>query len=123
MSCGGGFTPGGAYDSVWGQWEADDWKLLLQLFPVPRFRWVCMHAELLVQQQRRNLPRQLQLFPVQVEGTSVAVRSRSCIFYGVMTIKVDRDSVEVLPLGCASASVLHPTWQRITHHRCVVPAF
>ena len=27
-----------------------------------------LHAELLVQQLRRNLPRQLQLFPVQVEG-------------------------------------------------------
>ena len=29
---------------------------------------MCMHAEFLVQQQLRNLPRQLQLFPVQVEG-------------------------------------------------------
>ena len=52
-----------------GQCEADYWKILhLLLFPVPRVRWVCMHAELLVQQLRRNLPRQLQLFPVQVEG-------------------------------------------------------
>ena len=34
-----------------GQCEADDWKIFLQLFPVPRVRWVCMHAELLVQQQ------------------------------------------------------------------------
>ena len=34
-----------------GQCEADDWKILLQLFPVPRVRWVCMHAGLLVQQQ------------------------------------------------------------------------
>ena len=47
MLCGGGgFTPGGAYDSALGLWEADDWKLLLQLFPVPRILWVCMHAEL-----------------------------------------------------------------------------
>ena len=35
--------------------EADDWKIFLQLFPVPKIRWVCMHAELLVQQQRHYL--------------------------------------------------------------------
>ena len=34
-----------------GQCEADGWKIPHQLFPVPRGRWVCMHAELLVQQQ------------------------------------------------------------------------
>ena len=51
MSCGGGsFTPDDAYVSM-GQREADDWKILLHLFPVPRGRWVCLHAELLVQQQ------------------------------------------------------------------------
>ena len=38
-----------------GQREADDWKLHYQLFPVPRGRWVCLHVECLVQQQRRNL--------------------------------------------------------------------
>ena len=38
------------------QCEADDWKILHQLFPVPRGRWVCLHAELLVQQQRRICP-------------------------------------------------------------------
>ena len=42
--------------------------------------------------------------------------------YGDMSIKVDRDCVEVLPWG-VSASVLHPTWQRITHHLWFVPAF
>ena len=46
MSCGGGsFTPDGAYDSVLGQCEADDWKIFDQLFPVPSGRWVCLHAE------------------------------------------------------------------------------
>ena len=34
-----------------GQREADDWKIHRLLFSVPRRRWVCMHAELLVQQQ------------------------------------------------------------------------
>ena len=28
-----------------GQCEADDWKLRHQLFPVPRGRWVCLHAQ------------------------------------------------------------------------------
>ena len=43
--------------------------------------------------------------------------------YGVMSIKVDRDRVEVVAQGCASALVLHPTWQRTTLLLCVVPAF
>ena len=34
-----------------GQREADDWKILRLLFPVPRGRWVCWLAEWLVQQQ------------------------------------------------------------------------
>ena len=34
-----------------GQCEADDWKIPHQLFPVPRGRWLCMHAEFLDQQQ------------------------------------------------------------------------
>ena len=38
------------------------------LFPVPRSRWVFLHAEFLVQQLRRDLRRQLQLFSVYVEG-------------------------------------------------------
>ena len=50
--------------------------------------------------------------PVQVEGTCVAVKWELYL-YGDMSIKVDRDSVEVLPRGCATASVLHP-WQRVT---------
>ena len=44
-----------------GQCEADGWKIPHQFFPVPRGCWVCMHAELLVQQHLRNLPRHLQL--------------------------------------------------------------
>ena len=39
------------FHSLWclrfclGQCEADDWKIPHQLFPVPRGRWVCLHAE------------------------------------------------------------------------------
>ena len=80
---------------------------------------MCLHAEWLVQQQRRGLCRHLHLLPVQVEGHVV---QWELYLYGDMSIKVDRDSVEVLPRGCATASVLHP-WQRITHYLCAVPAF
>ena len=43
------YSSGVAYDSVWDSVRPMTGKYLLQLFPVPRFRWVCMHAELLVQ--------------------------------------------------------------------------
>ena len=69
MSCGGGFfSPGSASDSIWDSVKPMTGKLLLQLFPVFSVRWVYLHAELLVQQLRRILPRQLQLFLVQVDG-------------------------------------------------------
>ena len=51
MSCGGRGLLLIVLRFCLGQREADDWKILLQLLPVPRGRWVCMHAELLVQQQ------------------------------------------------------------------------
>ena len=80
-----------------GQCEADGWKIPLLLFPVLSVRWVYLHAEFLVQQLRRNLPR--QLIPVPVEGQvsqyEVGVVSVRCH----VTIKVDRDRVEVLPRG------------------------
>ena len=67
-SCGGGFcSSDGAYDSVWDRVKPMTGKFDL-LFPVPRGRWVYLHAELLVQQLRRDLRRQLQLFSVHVEG-------------------------------------------------------
>ena len=60
MSCDGGcFTPDGAYDSLW---VAMPMKEVHHLFlPVPRGRWVCLHAQGLVQLLRRSLRRQLQL--------------------------------------------------------------
>ena len=67
MSCGGGFPPGGAYGSVWNSVKPMTGKFFL--FPVPRGCWVCLHAEWLVQQQRRGLRRQLHLLPVQVAGS------------------------------------------------------
>ena len=45
MSCGGGsFSPDGAYDSVWDSVWSITGKYTI-LFPVPRGRWECLHAE------------------------------------------------------------------------------
>ena len=54
MSCGGGFPPGGVSDSVWDSVKPMTGNFFFYLFPVPEFV-VCMHAEFLVQQQRRIL--------------------------------------------------------------------
>ena len=51
MSCGGGFcSPGGAYDSVWDSVKPMGWKIH-SIISCTKRTWVCMHAELLVQQQ------------------------------------------------------------------------
>ena len=68
MSCGGGsFTPDGAYDSL-----RDSVKPMTGKYTINFFQYQedvgCVHAEWLDQQQRRNLRRQLQLLPIQVEG-------------------------------------------------------
>ena len=52
MSCGGGFlTLDGTYDSFWDSVKLMTGNYFFQLFPVPRVRWVYLHAEFLVQQQ------------------------------------------------------------------------
>ena len=68
MLCGGRFcSSDGAYDSVWDRVKPMTGNFHL-LFPVSRVRLVYLHAEFLVQQQRRDLRRQLLLYPVQVDG-------------------------------------------------------
>ena len=56
---------------------------------------MCMHAELLVQQQR-SICADNYFFPVQVEGKGRSEQWEVFLF-GDKTIKVDRDSSEVLP--------------------------
>ena len=51
MSCGGFFYSWWCLRFCLGQCEADDWTIHLHLFPVPKGRWVCMNAVLLVRQQ------------------------------------------------------------------------
>ena len=86
-----------------GQCEADCWKLPLLLFPVFSADFYYF-SRFKLKDKCRSAKWELFL-------------------YGVMSIKVDRDRVEVVAQGCASALVLHPTWQRTTLHLCVVPAF
>ena len=52
ISCGGGgFTPDGAYDSVWDSVRAAYWNIS-SIISSTIGRWVCLHTEWLVQQQR-----------------------------------------------------------------------
>ena len=54
MSCGGGgFSPDGAYYSAWYSVRPMTGKYFFNYFQYQR-RWVCMHAVLLDQQQRRG---------------------------------------------------------------------
>ena len=57
-----------------------------------------LHAEFLVQQLRRYLPSQLQLFLVQVEG-QVLQCELEVYLYGDMTIQVVRAQVQFLDSG------------------------
>ena len=109
--------PGGAYDSVW-----DSVLPMTGIFLYFQFQWTLgvLHAEWLVPQQRRCLPRQLfSRFKLQ---DKCRCEKWEVFLYGVLAIKVDRDSVECCPGVCLRLG-FHPTWQRITHHLCVVLAF
>ena len=59
---------------------------------------MCLHAEFLVQQIRHYLRRQLHLLPVQVAGMCRSAKWELYL-YGDLFIKVDSDSVDVLPRG------------------------
>ena len=63
--------------------------------------WVYLHAELLVQQQRRVCADIYIYFRFKLQGRS---EKWELFLYGDMTIKVDCASVEVLPRG------VPPSW-------------
>ena len=97
LSCGGGFfTPGGAYDSVWDMVKPMTGKYFVNYFQY-QFRWVCMHAEFRFS-NHDEICADNYFFPVQVEGKCRSEKW-DLYLYGDMTIKVDRDTVEVLPRG------------------------
>ena len=110
MSCGGGFfTPDGAYDSVWDGVRPLTGKYT-QLFPVPRGRgcvcmlnvWFSSHDEVCAVNYI--------YFRFKLQGRS---EKWELYLYGDLTIKVDHDSVEVLPRGVPPFR-LFTIWQRIT---------
>ena len=70
----GSFTPDGAYDSLCVSGVPMTGEYTINLFQYQEDVG-CVHAELLDQQQRRYLRRQLQLLPGSSWRTIVAVRS------------------------------------------------
>ena len=70
------------------QCEAEDWKICLQLFPVPRVRCVYLHAELLFSSNDEICADNYIFLPVQVAGLCRSEKWE-LFLYGDMTIKVD----------------------------------
>ena len=72
-----------------------------------------------LEQQRRNFPDNYNYSWFKLKDKCRSEKWKLYL-YGGKTIMVDRDRVEVLLRVCL-ALVLHPTWQRVTHHLWVVP--
>ena len=110
MSCGGGFTADGTYDSVW-----DSVKPVTGNSSYFQFQevvgCVCMLSGWFSSNDEVCADIYIY-FRFKLKDMCRSVKWELYL-YGDMSIKVDRDSVEVLPRGCATASVLHP-WQRVT---------
>ena len=96
MSCGGGFTPGGAYDSVRDSVKPMTGNYLFNYFQYQDFvGCVCMLNYWFSSND--------EICPDNYNYSRFKLKDKcrsekwELILYGVMTIKVDRDSVEVLP--------------------------
>ena len=98
MSCGGGFcSPDGAYDSVWDRVKPMTGKYFFNYFQYQEFvGCVCMLNYWF--SSNDTICADNYFFPVQVEGKCRSEKWELYL-YGDMTIKVDRDIVEVLPRG------------------------
>ena len=111
-------SPGGAYDSVWDSVKPISGNYAINYFQYQRM-WVCLHAEFLVQQIRHYLRRQLPLLPVQVAGMCRSAKWELYL-YGDLFIKVDSDSVDVLPRGVPPPRFF-THFGNGSHHLLVVP--
>ena len=119
MSCGGGFSPDGAYDSVWDR-VMPMTGIFLQLFPVPGVvGCVCMLNHWF--SSNDEICADNYFFPVQVDGKCRSVKWELYL-YGDLSIKVDRVSVEVLPRGVPPLRFFTLLGNG-SHHLWVVPAF
>ena len=98
MSCGGGFcSPDGAYDSVWDRVMPITGKYFFIHFQYQEFvGCVCMLNYWF--SSNDTICADNYFFPVQVDGKCRSEKWELYL-YGDMTIKVDRDIVEVLPRG------------------------
>ena len=105
LSCGGGFcSPVGAYDSVWDRVQPMTGKYFVYSFQYQGFAGcVCMLNGWFSSNDEVYADNYIY-FRFKLQGRS---EKWELYLYGDMTIKVDRDSVEVLPRGCASFSALH----------------
>ena len=119
MSCGGGFSPDGAYGSM-GQRDADDWKYTFDYFQYQRdVGCVCMLNHWF--SSIDEVCADNYFFPVQVDG-KCRNEKWELYLYGDLSFKVDRVSVEVLPRG------VPPLWfftllGNGSHYLRVVPTF
>ena len=129
MSHGGGFfSPGGAYDSVWDSVKPIAGKYLIYYFQHHEdVGCVCM----LNGWFSNNDDICADNFLFSQFKLKDKCRSEKWEVYlcGDMSIMVSVIVSKCCPGVClrlalvVSASVLHPTWQRVTHHLWVVPAF
>ena len=98
ISCGGGFcSPDCAYDSVWDKVKPMTGNFFFNFFQYQEFvGFVCMLNYWF--SNNDTICADIYFFPVHVEGKCRSEKLELYL-YGHMTIKVDRDTVEVLPRG------------------------
>ena len=116
MSCGGGsFTPDGAYDSLWDSVKPMTGKYTINYFQYQEdVGCVCMLNDR-TSSNDEICPDNYNYFRFKLKGKGRSETWEVCP-YGDKTIKMDRDSAEVLSRGntpalVVSAVVRHQTWQ------------
>ena len=99
LSCGGGFcSPDGAYDSVWDRVQPMTGKFAFNSFQYQEFvRCICM-LNYWFSSNDEFYADNYNYSRFKLEDMC-RCENWELYLYGVMTIKVDRDSVEVLPWG------------------------
>ena len=111
LSCGGGFcSPVGAYDSVWDRVQPMTGKYFVYSFQYQGFAGCVCMLNVWFSSNDEVYADNYIYFRFKLQGRS---EKWELYLYGDMTIKVDRDSVEVLPRGVPPFR-LFTIWQRIT---------
>ena len=101
MSCGGGFfSPGGAYDSIWDSVKPMAGKYLIYYFQYHQFVGCICMLNYWFSSFDEICPDNYNYSRFKLKDKCRSAKWE-LFLYGVMTIKVDRGRVEVLPRGCA----------------------